>query len=339
MEYPSLDKPKAGATRFNTDNNQLEIYDGNQWTGVVSTSPELQTGGTRAIFSGSYSPMLDTQNYINVDTTGDATDFGDFVGTDRSASATCGSRTRGLVMGGYPGSGAPAHGVAEIDCNIFASTGSAFDFGDLSESVRYAVGGGNQIRGIRAGGYDGSLQKTIEYFSISVSPAVVKDFGELSSVKFVFLNGACSQTRTLFPAGGTPGYTNTIEYVTTSTMGNAADFGDQTDARGYGQGITSNATRGLFFAGSSPSNTNIIDYVTIPTLGNAIDFGDMSYTTNGVATACSPTRGVVAGGVPGPGVTTIEYIQIMTTSNSVDFGDLKYNQQYGTGISNGHGGL
>ena len=44
MEYPSLDKPKAGATRFNTDNNQLEIYDGNQWTGVVSTSPELQTG-------------------------------------------------------------------------------------------------------------------------------------------------------------------------------------------------------------------------------------------------------------------------------------------------------
>ena len=65
----------------------------------------------------------------------------------------------------------------------------------------------------------------------------------------------------------------------------------------------------------------------------------MSYTTNGVATACSPTRGVVAGGVPGPGVTTIEYIQIMTTSNSVDFGDLKYNQQYGTGISNGNGGL
>ena len=47
MEYPSLDKPKAGAFRFNTDSSQMEIYDGNQWTGVVSDSPELQTGGTR----------------------------------------------------------------------------------------------------------------------------------------------------------------------------------------------------------------------------------------------------------------------------------------------------
>ena len=47
MEYPSLDTPTAGAFRFNTDSDQLEIYDGNQWTGVLATSPELQTGGTR----------------------------------------------------------------------------------------------------------------------------------------------------------------------------------------------------------------------------------------------------------------------------------------------------
>ena len=337
MEYPSLDKPTAGAFRFNTDSSQLEIYDGNQWTGVLATSPYQQTGGTRAIFSGSYSPMLDTQCYINVDTAGNAIDFGDFVGTDRSAIATCGSRTRGLLMGGYPGSGGTA-GVNEIDCNIFSSTGSCFDFGNLSEAVRYAVGGGSETRGLRAGGYDGSRSEVIDYVTIA-SSGNAKDFGDIAASKFVFINGACSQTRTLFPAGGTPGYTNQIEYVTTATTGNAADFGDQTDARGYGQGLTCSATRGLFFAGSSPSTTNIIDYVTIPTLGNAIDFGDMSYTTNSVATSCSPTRGVVAGGVPGPGVTTIEYVQIMTKSDSVDFGDLTYNQQNGTGISNGHGGL
>ena len=51
MEYPSLDKPTAGAFRFNTDSSQLEIYDGNQWTGVLATSPEQQTGGTRGIFA------------------------------------------------------------------------------------------------------------------------------------------------------------------------------------------------------------------------------------------------------------------------------------------------
>ena len=49
MEYPSLDTAKAGAMRFNTDSSQLEIYDGNQWTGIEATSPELQTGGTRGL--------------------------------------------------------------------------------------------------------------------------------------------------------------------------------------------------------------------------------------------------------------------------------------------------
>ena len=178
MEYPSLDKPKAGATRFNTDSSQLEIYDGNQWTGVLATSPNQQTGGTRAIFSGSYSPMSDAQCYINVDTTGNAIDFGDFVGTDRSASATCGSRTRGLIMGGYPGSPATA-GVNEIDCNIFSSTGSCFDFGNLSEAVRYAVGGGSETRGLRAGGYDGSRSEVIDYLTIA-SSGDAKDFGDIA---------------------------------------------------------------------------------------------------------------------------------------------------------------
>ena len=50
MEKPSLDTAKAGAMRFNTDSSQMEIYDGNQWTGILGTSPELQTGGTRGLF-------------------------------------------------------------------------------------------------------------------------------------------------------------------------------------------------------------------------------------------------------------------------------------------------
>ena len=45
---------RAGAIRFNTDSSQMEIYDGNQWTGILATSPELQTGGTRGIGMGGY---------------------------------------------------------------------------------------------------------------------------------------------------------------------------------------------------------------------------------------------------------------------------------------------
>ena len=65
MEKPSLDTAKAGAMRFNTDSSQMEIYDGNQWTGILATSPELQTGGTRGIFgSGTTSDPLVPYNSI-----------------------------------------------------------------------------------------------------------------------------------------------------------------------------------------------------------------------------------------------------------------------------------
>ena len=76
----SASPPTAGAFRFNTDSSQLEIYDGNQWTGVLATSPEQQTGGTRGLFGGGWAGpstgSTDTIDMINVDTTGNATDFG-----------------------------------------------------------------------------------------------------------------------------------------------------------------------------------------------------------------------------------------------------------------------
>ena len=57
MEKPSLDTAKAGALRFNTDSSQMEIYDGNQWTGILGTSPELQTGGARGFAVGGRNPV------------------------------------------------------------------------------------------------------------------------------------------------------------------------------------------------------------------------------------------------------------------------------------------
>ena len=54
---------------------------------------------------------------------------------------------------------------------------------------------------------------------------------------------------------------NTIEYVTIATTGNAADFGDITDTgtRSSG-GACSNATRALYGGGANPSVLNTIDY-------------------------------------------------------------------------------
>ena len=134
MEYPSLDKPTAGAFRFNTDSSQLEIYDGNQWTGVLATSPEQQTGGTRGLFCGGDPGPAADHNvicYVNIDTTGDAIDFGDLTQI-RNYASSCASPTRGIWAGGN----SPADASYDIiDYVEIATTGNAVDFGNLVSAL------------------------------------------------------------------------------------------------------------------------------------------------------------------------------------------------------------
>ena len=104
MEYPSLDTAKAGAIRFNTDSSQLEIYDGNQWTGILATSPELQTdgrysnAGTRGIVMGGLAPGepagTNVMQYLSIATTGDTGDFGDLTRKKYASYGGISSRTR-----------------------------------------------------------------------------------------------------------------------------------------------------------------------------------------------------------------------------------------------------
>jgi hypothetical protein len=97
------------------------------------------------------------------------------------------------------------------------------------------------------------------------------------------LSGCSNTTRTLFAGGGS--YSNTIDYVTNDTTGNASDFGDllgTTDA----VGALANATRAVFGGGSvSGTKTNVIQYVTIDTTGNTTDFGDLTLARDQLAGA------------------------------------------------------
>ena len=68
----------SGSIRFNTDSSRLEIYNGEQWWEIDSTSPEQQTGGTRGIFAGGYTQGGGDQDeieFINVDSPGNASDI------------------------------------------------------------------------------------------------------------------------------------------------------------------------------------------------------------------------------------------------------------------------
>ena len=130
MEYPSLDKPIAGAFRFNTDSSQLEIYHGNQWSGFQSgLTPELQTGGARGLFLGGSnepdpSAVYDIIDYVNIATTGNAIDFGNLASTTQEGGGF-GSPTRGFHFGGDPA-------LNTIEYVTFSSTGDAVDFGDTT---------------------------------------------------------------------------------------------------------------------------------------------------------------------------------------------------------------
>jgi len=126
--------------------------------------------------------------------------------------------------------------------------------------------------------------------------------------------------RGVFGGGIAPGITNTIQYVTISSTGNAIDFGDLSAARSRPTS-TSSSTRGLFAGGIEPTNVNTIEFITISSTGNTQDFGDLTRIGNRIASCASSTRGIFGGGTL-PGTNIIDYVTIASTGNASDFGDL-----------------
>ena len=170
---------KPGAFRFNTDSMKLEIFRGSanyegtasmagigtlaagQWEEIQATSPDIQTGGTRALLVGGYNPgsdqYLDEIVYINVATTGNSLSFGELTVSDRNHVHSCTSdRTRGISAGG---SKFPGVLTGDIEYVTMASTGNAVDFGADMFVTRYGgASASNGTRGIFAGVWNGSTQ-------------------------------------------------------------------------------------------------------------------------------------------------------------------------------------
>jgi len=87
----------AGSIRFNTDSSKMEIYNGDKWWEIDSTSPAEQTGGTRGLWAGGYAPgKINEIQYVNVDTTGNAVDFGDLTTGGHLSGGGCSNGHGGL---------------------------------------------------------------------------------------------------------------------------------------------------------------------------------------------------------------------------------------------------
>ena len=131
----------AGAIRFNTDLSQMEIWDGNQWTGIIGESPHLHTGGTRGLGAGGQ-PYTDTIEYWNISSTGNAIDFGDctIARYGRGSTTDC-------IRGVFAGGAGPALTNVMDYVNI-STGGDAVDFGDRTIAVDRVTGLSNGHGGL-----------------------------------------------------------------------------------------------------------------------------------------------------------------------------------------------
>jgi len=118
-------------------------------------------------------------------------------------------------------------------------------------------------------------------------------------------------------AASSPKVTNTINFVTISTTGNAQDFGDLAAADQDIVRCGSSRTRGVFRDGNSAPMT----FITFASTGNSVTFGNSGLTENRANGLSSETRGLHAGGTTS-NRNQIEYITIASTGNAVDFGNL-----------------
>ena len=352
------ENPEKGSIRFNTDSKHLEYFkgDGIGWADVEASNVELgglQSGdrGTRAIFAGGYTPSAQPNSAFNnvdaltIDTLGNSIDFNN-LSSSRGGACQFSDSTRAIAAGGVgPVISQYSTIVNTIEYCTFSSQADYTDFGDLTRLMGYGQGLSNKVRGIVAGGTY-PYQNVIDYVTIQSTGNAV-DFGDTSE-KNGYPGGFSSSTRGFILGGlrvstpDTASY-NTIEMVTTSTTGNATDFGDMLYSN-YEMASASNATRGIRCGGYGPNYTSRIEYLTMATTGNSIYFGDLTALSGtGKGGASSQTRFVVAAGYGSSPhfLNTIEYVQIATTGDGVDFGDLQgFGRRLGTnGTSNNHGGL
>ena len=291
-----------------------------------------ERGRGRGLFNGGGGP-INTIQYIEIQSQGNAIDFGDLT-LARDLAGSAASSVRGLVAGGY----SPTY-FNTIDFVTIATTSNATDFGDLL-NPNYTPGAlSSNIRAVFGGGATpgGISMNTIQFVTIATTGDAT-DFGDLT-VGRRHVGGLSSPTRGVYGAGAAPGVTNVMDFITIASTGDATDFGDMTETKNDTAGC-SNATRGLFIGGDS-GTLNTIEFITIATTGNGTDFGDLPAAIRYGAGLTDTIRGVFTGG-GAPGGTnrnSIDFVIIETTGNAQDFGDLITALHYPSACSDSHGGL
>ena len=97
--------------------------------------------------------------------------------------------------------------------------------------------------------------------------------------------------------GGTSSLTS-MDAFTTSSGGNAVDYGNLVEDRSSGVAGGCTHTRGVFAGGStsgSPNGVNSIEFISMQSSGNGQDFGYLATTKGSFLNCCSDSHGGLGG--------------------------------------------
>ena len=255
------------------------------------------SSATRGFLGGGYvSSGVNNLDFTIISSTGGCTDFGDLAhSTYEYANGTMASGTRGFFIGGSPGAG--YRQFIEM-----SSTGNCTDFGSFDRYDPSQFYGGekrasspmpifsNPTRGVYCSGHTPTLIKACNYINMQ-SLGKAKFFGDLI-VGRIASTGTGSATRGMVFGGDdfTTPYTDSVEYMTIASGGDATDFGNLSSGIRAG-GASTNTTRAVYAGGYNPStNSNVMEYFTIASTGNATDFGDLTVPTKN-ALPCNDSYG------------------------------------------------
>ena len=299
-----------------------------------------ERGRGRGLYGGgASSPSTNPANiaYIDVQSQGNTTKFGDLTTSNRVWIHGFGSSTRAIWSGG--GNTGGSNTANTIDFVTIATTSNATDFGDATVAALARASLSNDTRGLSACGYVSPANiNTIDFVNVA-NLGNATDFGDATVARRGVARMG-SSTRGIFAGGMTPSASDVMDFVTIATTGNATDFGNLVVAGRHDSGGCSSGTRGVIAGGNtSPGpDVNTIQFVTIASAGNASDFGDLQQTMEACGSLDNSIRGVFSGSYT-PSLNTMNFITIATLGNALDFGDNAESNYGSGGTSDCHGGL
>ena len=228
-----IDYITIATTSNGLDFGDLRIQHG--YTSSCSNETRGLTGGGRGV--GGNQEI----DYVTIATTGNGQDFGDLTG-DRLGLGAFENSTRGYFSGGDSNPVTPAVVYKNIDTVLFATTGNATDFGDMTDEHVFHGTASSSTRGIMYGGvtsYGPTVTTNIIEYVTTSSTGSGTDFGDVRD-DGEHAHGTSNSIRGVF-AGGVNPYRNSIDFITIATTGNGVDWGDLPIASGsyaYAAGLS-----------------------------------------------------------------------------------------------------